>query len=182
MGFNIKAVLGTVAPFLTAALPGPFSGIANKVIASALGLKPDAAPSDVQAAIDKGTLTGDQLVAIKAAEMEFQKTMAQLGYEDAEKLEALAGQDRDSARKREIAVRDWTPRLLAYGVTIGFFGVLAFMLTHVLEQSVKEPLLIMLGALQSAWVGVITYYFGSSSGSARKTELLSQAPTTDAAK
>lgn len=179
MSFDIKKVLGTVAPFLTAALPGPFAGMANAVLGSALGFKPDAKPSDVQAAIDKGSLSGDQLVAIKAAEMEFQKTMTQLGYEDSEKLAQLTMQDRDSARQREVKLGgDWTPRVLAYVVIGGFMFVVIATLrgwSHV-DTALAGTLI---GYLSAKAEQIIAYYFGSSAGSDKKTDLLAQAQPID---
>ena len=38
----------------------------------------------------------------------------------------------------------------------------------------NEALLLMLGALQTAFTGVIAYYFGSSSGSKAKDELINK--------
>jgi hypothetical protein len=179
MGFDIKKVLGTVAPFLTAALPGPFAGIANAALGSALGLQPGAKPSDVQAAIDKGTLSGDQLVAVKAAEMDFQKTMAQLGYEDAEKLAQLTFEDRASARDREVKLGgDWTARVLAYSIVGAFiFVVIATLRGWSHADSVLAGSLI--GYLSAKAEQVVAYYFGSSAGSDKKTDLLAQAPAID---
>jgi len=58
-------------------------------------------------------------------------------------------------------------------VTIGFFGVLGLML-H--DDSVinSPPLLIMLGSLGTAWTSCIAFWFGTTSGSAQKTNLLAQ--------
>ena len=84
------------------------------------------------------------------------------------KLEELSVKDRDSARQREIQVKDKTPTILAALITVGFFGVLGYMLVHGLPDAGREPLLIMLGALGAAWTGVVSYYFGSSSGSRDK--------------
>jgi hypothetical protein len=38
----------------------------------------------------------------------------------------------------------------------------------------SEPLLVMLGSLGTAWVAVVNYWFGSSAGSDRKTDLLAK--------
>jgi len=63
---------------------------------------------------------------------------------------------------------------LAFAVTIGFFVAL-YMLMH-LEGSgtMRDALLIMVGALGAGFTSVLSYYFGSSSGSARKDELLKE--------
>ena len=84
----------------------------------------------------------------------------------------LEAQDRNSARQREMTVRDHTPAVLAYLITLGFFSILTWMLTHDMPQTGHDALLVMLGSLGTAWAAVVGYYYGSSSGSERKTELL----------
>ncbi len=73
---------------------------------------------------------------------------------------------------------DWTPKILAYMVTGGFFTILGFMLLHPLPDngSVKDVMLIMMGSLGTSWTGIIAYYFGSSAGSAAKTHIMASKP------
>ena len=52
--------------------------------------------------------------------------MADLGVE----VEKIGRADRDSTRKREAEIMDRTPALLALLLTLGFFGVLSYMMTH----------------------------------------------------
>jgi len=62
-------------------------------------------------------------------------------------------------------------KILAVLILIGFFGAIAFMLVFPLPAPGHDALLIMIGALAAAFGMVISYYFGSSSGSATKTAL-----------
>lgn len=86
--------------------------------------------------------------------------------------ETIHAGDRQSARSREVSVRDHTPKVLAYGVTVGFFGILSWMLRDGLPTEGRDAILIMLGALGGAWGSIVSYYFGSSSGSKAKTDAL----------
>ena len=99
--------------------------------------------------------------------------MQKLGFENIEALESIAAADRANAREREIKTQDWTPKALGISITLGFFGLLYYLLRHEPPNGSRDILNIMLGSLGSAWIGVVSYYFGSSAGSARKTELLS---------
>lgn len=177
MGFNLKGVLGTVAPWIATAIGGPMAGQAVSMISGALGLKSDAKLGDVQEALAQGQLTGDQLVALKKADQEFQEQMQAAGFKHIEDLEALAASDRASARAREIAVKDWTPKVLAIGVTIGFFGLLAFLTFKDVPAMSHDILIAMVGSLGAAWASIVSYYFGSSAGSAAKTDILAQQAT-----
>ena len=168
---NIKPFVSKFAPIVGAALGGPLGGAAGAILASALGVK-DADPKSIEQAIKNGTLTGEQIVALKQAEDQFALQMKQLDINSVEEMEKLAIQDRSSAREREMAVKDWTPRILAYGVTLGFFGLLSFLLRHDLPAGSKDVLNIMLGSLGTAWISIVTYYFGSSAGSDKKTDLM----------
>jgi hypothetical protein len=163
-----KAIVGSVAPTIATALGGPLAGVAIKTLATQLLGKPDATPEEVEAAVvgaDPQTL-----LRLKEIEAEFKKAMLDAGI----KMEQLASQDRASARAREIAVRDRTPAYLAYAITIGFFGTLGFMLVNGKPETGGDALLVMLGSLGTAWAGVVAYYFGSSAGSRKKDEALSQ--------
>ncbi|SRR6266702_1094032 len=164
-----KQVLGVVAPTLGSAVGGPLGGMAANLLMSALGV--DAGTSAPALATAITNATPDQLLAIKKAEQDFTLALAQLDVS----AEQVAAGDRDSARKREEVVKDHTPAILAYGITLGFFALLTFLTLHDVPATSHDLLVAMAGVLGTAWVGCIGYYFGTSSGSDRKTELLAKA-------
>ena len=98
----------------------------------------------------------------KAAEL--QAELAKLEAATKVQLEGLAVQDRNSARQREMAVKDGTPAILAYVITAGFFGILAWMLVRPIPEQGHDALMILLGSLGTAWVAIVSYYYGSSAG------------------
>jgi hypothetical protein len=67
--------------------------------------------------------------------------------------------------------------ILAGLVIIGFFGCLLVLLINpsTLTDLNREPVMLMIGALIAAFSGLMGYFFGSSAGSARKTNLLAKA-------
>jgi hypothetical protein len=178
MGFT--DVLKKAFPFITAAasLGGPLGTMAASAVGKALNLDkvPSPTADGISTAIATALADPQQRAALIQAEQEFQKQMTELGYQHAEELEQTAAADRANARQREMTLKDKIPAALAIMVTVGFFGVLSFMLFRQVPPTGHDALLLMLGGLGSAWTGVVTYYFGSSAGSAAKTELLAQAP------
>jgi len=147
----------------------------------ALGIK-DASPQSIQDAIKTGTLDADHILALKKAEQDFAIQMAAMGYKDAEALAELEFKDRDSARNREIQVKDRTPMILSFVFTAGFFVILGYMLKFGLKKDGGEALLILLGALGAGVQQVLAYYFGSSASSSRKDQLLYNSTPTQGAK
>ena len=164
-----KSVISTVAPLLGTALGGPLGGLAGGLISKALGGKDT--PADPKA-VEKLLLGQDPetLVKLKQVEAEFQTKMKELDIEEAK----LAFDDTDSARKREVAVKDWVPGMLAGGVTAGFFGVLYYMMTNHIPVEDRDTLNLMLGSLGTAWISIVSYYFGSSSSSRTKDVTIAQ--------
>jgi hypothetical protein len=161
-----KNIVGAVAPVLGTALGGPMGGAAAKSIATALLGKPDATETELEQAVKNAT--PEQLAQLKKLDHDFKIRMEELGLD----LERINQQAVADARAREIAVKDKIPAILAIGVTLGYFGVLGYILNFGLPPNGGDALLVMLGALGGAWGAVITYYFGSSAGSAKKNEML----------
>lgn len=178
MGFS--DVVKKIYPWISAgaSLGGPVGVMAAAVVGKAIGA--DKAPAGttegIENAIASAMATPEQRAALLQAERDFQKQMTELGFQDAEQLEQIAAGDRASARNMEVATRSSVPGLLGISVTIGFFGLLALTALHAPPPASEKVLDVMTGSLGTAWIMVMGYYFGSSSGSARKTELLSQAP------
>ena len=54
----------------------------------------------------------------------------------------------------------------------GFFSIMIYILIYGLPTTGNEALLLLLGALQTAWGGIIAFYFGSSSGSQKKDAMI----------
>lgn len=176
LGFIKKAApwIGTV---IGAAVPGaqPFVGIAAKLLSDGLGKQVPANQQSISDAITEAMANPDQLAKLKQIDDAFAAQMRQLDIQSAEDWEKIAEQDRESARNMQIQTRSKIPGILAIGVTTGFFGLLGISAFHAVPAGSEKVLDVMTGALATAWVMVVTYYFGSSAGSAHKTELLSQA-------
>lgn len=153
--FDFKAIIRTVAPGIATALGGPLAGMAVKAIGDALGM--DAATEDTVAAAIKGA-SPDDLLKIKAAEQDFQVKMRALDID----LAKIGAEDRDSARKREAATGDWTPRILACIVVVTWGLVQWFILHHVINDDMRELVMRVLGTLDAALMLVLAYYFGAS--------------------
>lgn len=169
--------LSKAAPYITTALSGNVLGLATtaaKDLVGILGLKDSKNPvEEVLKALNNG-ITPEQTVELKRIEKEFEVKMKELGYSNIQELEKIAVSDRKSARDREVSIKDTTPKILAYMVTIGFFTVLGYMIMYGLPERGSDPLLIMLGSLGTAWSCIVSYYYGSSSGSQFKTEMISR--------
>lgn len=104
--------------------------------------------------------------AAKQAMYDFQKQMWELEVKD-----------KDSARNREIQLKDPTTHRLAYISLYGFFAVLAmqfyFAFNHIaIDTGVQRTLDISTGVLFAMVLAVKDYYFGTSHGSAKKDETL----------
>lgn len=162
-----KSIVKTVAPGIATAFGGPLAGMAVSALAAKLlPGKADATEEDVSAAILAASPA--DLAKIRLAEIDFQKAMADNGI----KLEEIAAGDRDSARKREMSVKDWVPGGLGIVITAGFFAALGYMLVNGKPPSGGDALLVMLGALGGAFGSIVAYYYGSSAGSASKTDTI----------
>jgi len=159
-------LLGQLAPTIATALGGPLAGVAVKTLSNALFGHENASEDQISEAM--ASATPDQLAAIKKIDADFKVQMKSLDID----LERIAAGDRDSARQMQRETKDWVPKVLAIVITLGFFGILIWMLLNGMPKTGTEALLMMLGALGTAWTGVINFYYGSSAGSKAKTDAM----------
>jgi hypothetical protein len=144
---------------------GPLGGAAAAFIADKIGVSEKTVEA-VSEVLNSGKMSADQIASIKMAEIEFRKFLEQNKLD----LEKIAAADRDSARKMQIETRSIVPGVLALLITLGFFGILAWMLAG--DYTPTDALLVMLGSLGTAWTSIVAYYYGSSSGSQQKNSIL----------
>jgi len=170
MTFGQKAlqILKTVAPTLALGALGPFGPLAAGLLSSALGT-----PAGDDKAAETALLGAnpDQLLALRKAENDFQIQIKQLGIDE----EKLSFDDTASARTREMSVKDWTPRIIAYLVIVLVMMAEGSMFVVGQPHGIDGVVLgRILGTLDSALMLVLGYYFGSSAGSADKTEAINK--------
>lgn len=165
---TVGGLIKQVAPTIATALGGPLAGLATKTLSEALLGSPDGSPDEIAAAL--GSATPDQLAKLREIDANFKVTMKKLDID----LAQIDAGDRDSARKREIALKDNTPTVLAGVVCFGFFGTLIGLLLYGLPPRGQDAVLILLGALSAAFTAIVNYYYGSSSGSKAKEQIIDQ--------
>lgn len=162
-----KDILRQVAPTIASALGTPLAGGAVKKLADVLLGDPAASQTKVEAALLAAS--PETLLKLKELDHEYEKFVLDHDIN----LEKLAADDRASARAREIALKDKMPAILAIILTVGFLLMLGVLVWVPIPDSNQRAFDMMLGSFGTAWIGAMTYYHGSSAGSARKTDIMS---------
>jgi hypothetical protein len=170
MGFKIgekaKQVISVVAPSLGAALGGPLGGLAGQILG---GLVSGGKVADIEEAIL--TQKPETLLALKQMERDYLLKLEELGI-DEKKIEAS-----DRASARDLAKVNMRPQMgLSLLFIGGYFLILAAFFVGKIEitAELKEPFLILLGVITANVPSIMQFWFGTSSGSQRKTDLLAE--------
>jgi hypothetical protein len=161
-----KNIVGAVAPTIATILGGPVAGTAVGALSTALLGRPDGSEAEIAAAVS--TATPEVLAKIKQADAELKTALANAGV----RIEEIAAQDRANARAREIQTKDPTTRRLAILYTLIYFAVLWAVWQFEVPDSMHDTLNVLIGVLTAAQAAIMNYYFGSSSGSDSKTQIL----------
>ena len=152
-----KDMLGVIAPTLGTALGGPMGAIAARTISTHLLGKADASESEIMAAVAGSN--AEDLAILKKAELDFQKELKKLDID----LAKVHAADRDSARKRQVAMNDHVPSVLAVLTLVAFFGYIGGVTFWPGGVAADVGFLnIAIGWLGGTASTVVAYYFGSS--------------------
>lgn len=148
---ELFGLLKGIAPALATAVAGPLGGAAVAAIASKFGV------SDSVEAVAKA-IAGDPQAAQKLAELDLEYA----------KLDEA---DRDSARKRELAIATsdnaaWYSKMVTPALASGMFflwgTVNILLLQNSIPDGMREIVIRMLGSLDAANMLILSYYFGNS--------------------
>lgn len=163
--------VAAVAPSIASAFGGPLAGMGVTWLEKALGVAPGqsaADPKGFQATLQSALANPDQVLALKKADNEFK----QFCLDNDLQYEKVAAADRDSARNRQIQVKDHMPNIALILTTFGFFGMMVLMMIYDVPPQNKDMVNIMLGSLGTGWMACLTYFVGSTRTSARKDETI----------
>ena len=149
---KLKGIIDAVAPTIGQALGGPMGGLAAQAISSVLGVKNDS--KSIEKALQSAT--PEQLVEIKKAELQFQAQMKELDV-DVFKL-----QNEDIQDARKTFAGDWTPKVFAMTIVLGFFAFVFYIVSDDWNREMEPLLNIILGGLLANVASVSSFYFGNS--------------------
>lgn len=149
----------------------------SKVVAESAGT----VVSNIMGGLD-GLLTSkeEKLEMQTKIEAEINRHTEAVRNVDLEETKALLV-DSANARDNNVKIQEsehasWLAKntlyILTLIVTVGFFGLLTYMLKYDVPKS-NEPILnIMLGSLGTAWITMVSFFFGSSISSKEKQKTI----------
>lgn len=158
-------LIESVAPTIATALGGPVFGLGVKALSMAFFGHENASQDDLMTALQNPT--ADQLAALKKIDNDFKVQMKSLDID----LERIAAGDRNSARQMQIGTQSKIPAILATIIIGGFAAIIAMRIMGV--QVSTDPMISdLVTTLRDGVILVLSFYFGSSSGSQQKDHLL----------
>jgi hypothetical protein len=180
--FDWKKVVQTVSPVLASALGGPLAGAAVSALGTAILGKPDASQDEIATAIASGALTGDQIVAMKAADVAFQTRMRELDIDLAkldQEADAAVLADIQSARARQVETKDYMPQII-FGLLLLVYvsEVMMFFYGKMPEDEYTKALMTRaFGTVEGGLTGAVAYFLGSSRGSKKSGDAIREIAT-----
>jgi hypothetical protein len=144
--------------------------MAVEAVSKAIGVD----PSEVQNTINSGKMTADQIASLQTAEIALKARAQEMGLD----FEKLAVADRASARQMQISTNSFVPPTLSIMIVVAWTAVQYFLLTHIIDPSMRELIARVLGTLDGALMLVLSFYFGSSSGSQAKDMMIHNSTPT----
>jgi len=172
---DILGFFKKIGPWLAAASTGNVPALvtlAAQTIGGITGKDVKPNPDSIAAAV--AGATPEQLAQMKQADNDFALKMQALGFENTESLEKIAAEDRASARDREKSVRDYTPEVGFYLLTMTFGFFLHWLFKYPVPPENKAIVYSAMGSLATLVIMAATYFYGTTRGSEKKSELLAQ--------
>lgn len=170
MSFNFNdlgKLIAQSAPLLGGALAGPAGATIGSLIAAKFGGNSNQ-PDVLHALVNADP---QAMIKLKELELEHELALQQLCLQAEKDEQQTLAADRASARQREVGVdqspnekHDKTPARLAYALTVGVLGALAWLLSLPIPDKNHEIIYALLSSLTTAWIGAMAYYHGSSAG------------------
>jgi hypothetical protein len=163
-GRKALSILKGIAPLAASAMGGPYAGAAMSILAKNLGVTEDKVEEYILSA------SPDQLLQLKLAEIELDRWREEAGI----RKDEIAAKDRESARDlaktRGVAIQ----ASLSVLYTVGYFLTLFLFISGwaAVKPDYKEMVMVLIGALASPQLQILNFWFGSSQGSASKTDML----------
>lgn len=189
MDFDFKGIIKTIAPVAGALIGSPLAGMAIAAIADAIGVS-EPTVEKVANAIQSGKLTGDQIVAARNADAALKVRLRELDLDES-RIEADIDKaylaDTASARVAHAGNRD--VNVLGF-LVLTVFGIVcscALYASYALltgGMQIEDSGVIaavfgligtILGYVSAKADQVISYFFGSTKDSRKKTEVMADA-------
>lgn len=168
---NWLDTIKAVAPTVASALGGPLAGAAVVAIGELLGIS-EPTQNKIENVIQNAQLTGQQITDLRMLEAKLKAEELERGFRYAE----LEFRDRDSARRANVdggtQVHLFWLSIILLCITL---GAELYVLFNGYPPNLPDIVVgRILGLMDAVALMVLSYWYGTSSGSARKTELAAQ--------
>ena len=171
-----KTTLVKLAPTVASALGGPLAGAAVAALGEVFGVS-EPTQEKIKGIIEGGQMTGEQLSAIKTLELRLKAEEQERGFRYAE----LEIRDRESARDRDsnlahAGIKNYRADSM-YFLSVVVICVLVYLTWKDggINEYVKGIITLVLGRFLGYLDNIYNFEFGTTRGSALKSELLAKA-------
>ena len=169
---DVGGLIGKAAPMLGMLVGGPAGPIVaavSSMISSALGC--DNTPEAINANL---ATNPDAYVKLKEIELQNAAQLQQMVLTHTQAMAQIDANDRDSARKREMAIGGYITPILAILAMLTAIGLVYYIVVGkaTADQDAREYINLIIGYVFAIVTQVMNYYFGSSASSARKDDAI----------